>query len=246
MQTLNHYIAGSFLTHGTKALPVLNPFTEETIAEISEATPQDLDAAVLAARNAFTTRGKTTPMERSNLLLKLADALEINKEHLASLESQNQGKLLSVAKADIDFGIDNLKFFAGACRTMQTQAPGKYGQGFSMLTREPFGVVAAITPWNYPIMMACRKLAAVAAGNTIILKPSSLTPLTTIELAKLATQVGFPAGVINVLLGSGDNMGPMLAQHPGIDVLAFTGSTAVGAQLNSRAAPSLKKVNLEL
>jgi len=183
--------------------------------------------------------------------------IEGDKERLAKIESDNQGKTLSLAKSDIEFGIDNLRFFAGACRILTTTSAGNYADthlsnnqhkplGTSILKREPIGVVAAITPWNYPIMMACWKLAAVSVGNTIILKPSSYTPLTSLELAVLATKAGFPKGVINVLTGSGKKVGKMLATHPDIDMIALTGSTETGMEIMKLASSGLKKIHFEL
>src|SRR3989344_2037047 len=151
-----------------------------------------------------------------------------------------------MAKLDIDFSVDNLKFFAGACRSLETPAPGKYSKGYSILRRFPLGVVAAITPWNYPLNMACWKFAALAAGNTLILKPSSLTPVTTLELAKLSEKAGFPKGVINIITGSGENVGTMLAKHSGIDDISLTGSTETGKKIMAYASSTLKKVSLEL
>ncbi|MBX4212458.1 aldehyde dehydrogenase family protein, partial [Candidatus Pacearchaeota archaeon] len=256
MKRLKNYIEGRWEAHSTDYMPVLNPYTEKPIAEIVDSDKEDVDRAVQAARSAFQDWKATTPGERSHLFLKLADALEHNKERLAKLESENQGKTISMAKSDIDFSIDNIRFFAGACRILTTQEPGIYSNavlqgkhiplGESLLKREPLGVIAAITPWNYPIMMACWKLASVAAGNTIILKPSSLTPLTTIELALLAESVGFPKGVINVIHGNGETVGRILALHSGVDCIALTGSTETGKEIMRLASQTLKKIHLEL
>ena len=251
-----NYINGQWISSSTKKLAVVNPYTERKIAEITEADKQDVDLAVEAARRGFTSWSMTTPSERSLLLLKLAELLEKEKKRLADLESQQQGKTVTLANLDIDFGIDNLRFFAGACRALQATAAGNYIDthqskkhtplGTSFLKREPLGVVAAITPWNYPLMMACWKLASVAVGNTIIIKPSSLTPLTTLELALLAEKAGFPKGVINVLTGNGERVGKMLAEHPDIDCIALTGNTETGKELMGLASKTLKKVHLEL
>lgn len=256
MKRWKHYINGQWIATANTTLSVFNPTTEKRIAIIAEAQKADVDQAVHAARAAFTRWKETTPAERASLFLKLADLLEKNKERLAKLESENQGKTIVLATLDVEFSIDNLRFFAGACRSLTTAAAGNYvdahrrkrhvAVGTSFLKREPLGVVAAITPWNYPLMMACWKLAAVAVGNTIILKPSSATPLTTLELALLAEQSGFPPGVINVLTGSGQKAGPLLAEHPGIEVIALTGNTETGKDIMRRAAATLKKVHLEL
>ena len=247
MKRWKHYIGGQWTSVSSTTLPVLNPATEKRIALVSEAQKADVDTAVHAARTAFLLWRETTPGARSSLFLKLADLLEKHTNRLAKLESENQGKTIASAMMDVEFSIDNLRFFAGACRTIGATAAGNYISGStSFLKREPLGVVASITPWNYPLMMACWKLAAVAVGNTIILKPSSSTPLTTLELALLAEQVGFPPGVINVITGSGAKTGALLAEHPGVDMIALTGNTETGKDIMRRAAATLKKVHFEL
>jgi acyl-CoA reductase-like NAD-dependent aldehyde dehydrogenase len=256
MKRWKHYINAQWIATTSTTLAVLNPTTEKRIALIAEAQKADVDQAVHAARTAFMRWKETTPSERAALFLKLAELLEKNKERFAKLESENQGKTITLATLDVEFSIDNLRFFAGACRSMSTVAAGNYidvhrrkrhvAVGTSFLKREPIGVVAAITPWNYPLMMACWKLAAVAVGNTIILKPSSQTPLTTLELALLAEQAGFPPGVINIITGSGQKAGTLLAEHPGIDMIALTGNTETGKDIMRRAAATLKKVHFEL
>ena len=256
MKKCKNYINGSWISFSNKKIDVIDPYTEKKIAEIIESDIKDVNAAVEAARNAFEKWKNTTPRERASLLLKLADLIEKEKDKLAELESGNQGKTIALAEADIEFGIDNIRFYSGACRTLSSQTAGSYidthrhkkhrALGTSVLKREPIGVVASITPWNYPFMTACWKLAAVAAGNTIILKPSSLTPLTTLELANLAEKAGFPSGVINVLTGTGEKVGRLLASHEGIDVIALTGNTETGKEILSLASKNLKKVHLEL
>ena len=242
-----NYINGKWQSHSEKTIPVINPYTEKQIAEIVDSNKSDVDNAAKAAKEAFEVWGKTTPMERSNLLLKLADLVEKDKERLARLESQNQGKTLKFALFDVEFGIDNIRFYASAARSMTSAVSGNYNKSStSILKREPLGVVAAITPWNYPFTMACWKLAAVAAGNAIIIKPSSLTPLTTLELAVLAVKAGFPRGVINVLTGGGESVGRMLASHTEVDMIALTGSTETGKEIMRLASVNLKKIHLEL
>lgn len=254
---LKNYINGKWSSSSKDLIEVVNPFTEEVIAKVTDSNEGEVNDAVKAAKISFDSWRNTTPSERSILLLKLADLLEKDKERIARIESENQGKTISLARVDIEFGIDNLRFFAGACRTMSTVAAGNYLDahsaknghkplGTSILKREPIGVVAAITPWNYPIMMACWKLAAVAVGNTIILKPSSYTPLTTLELASLATKAGFPNGVINVITGSGEKVGKILATHSGVDMIALTGSTETGMEIMKLASSTLKKTHFEL
>ncbi len=256
MKDFKNYINGTWVAFSPKKIPVINPFSEKKIATITASQEKDVDAACHAAQQSFKEWRTTTPAERSLLFLKLAAALEHDKERLARLESCNQGKTIGLATMDIEFAADNLRFFAGACRTLTATAAGEYSDthfrkkhhalGTSFLRREPLGVVAAITPWNYPLLIACWKLASVAVGNTLVIKPSSCTPLTTFELAQLAVKVGFPPGVINVITGSGENVGRMLAQHSAIDMIAFTGSAATGKEIMQLAADNLKKVHLEL
>lgn len=177
-----------------KTLDVLNPYTQKVIAKVQRSSKKDIDETVNAAKKAFEIWSIMTPAERASKLYKLADLLEENLERFAKLESQNQGKSIKMAReGDLPFSIDNLRFYAGACRVLEGKSAAEYSSdGTSILKREPIGVVASITPWNYPLMMACWKLAAVAAGNTIILKPASATPLTTLELAKLTKKGVFP------------------------------------------------------
>ncbi|NCO11337.1 gamma-aminobutyraldehyde dehydrogenase [Candidatus Pacearchaeota archaeon CG_4_9_14_0_2_um_filter_39_13] len=257
INNLKNYINGKWSSSSKHNLNVTNPFTEKVIARVADSDNSDVNLAVKAAKASFESWKTTTPAERSLFFLKLADLLEKDKERLAKIESDNQGKTLLLAKADIEFGIDNLRFFAGACRTLTTTSAGNYVDthlsdnqhkplGTSILKREPIGVVAAITPWNYPMMIACWKLAAVSVGNTIILKPSSYTPLTTLELAALATKAGFPNGVINVLTGSGEKIGKMLATHSEVDMISLTGSTETGMEIMKLASSTLKKTHFEL
>lgn len=256
MKKHQNFINGKSISLSNDALEVLNPYTEQKIAEITDSNEKDLDLAVKSARVAFEKWKKYAPSERSMLLLNLAKLVEDNKKEFAKIESENQGKTLALALSDIEFGIDNLRFYASACRSMTSAVSGEYltaiggeeriPSGSSILRREPIGVVAAITPWNYPFMMACWKMAAVAVGNTIIIKPSSLTPLTTLQLASLSKKAGFPDGVINVVTGSGEKLGTMIAKHPEIDMIALTGSTDTGKEIMSLASATLKKVHLEL
>ena len=235
-------------SNSNRTLDVLNPYTQKIIAKVQRSNKKDVDDAVNAAKKAFEIWSKMTPAERSSKLYKLAELLEENLKKFAKLESQNQGKSIKMAgESDLPFSIDNLKFYAGACRVLEGKSAAEYSSdGTSILRREPIGVVASITPWNYPLMMACWKLAAVAAGNTIILKPASATPLTTLELAKLTKKAGFPDGVLNVITGTGEEIGNELAKHPGIDMIALTGNTETGKQVMQLASQNLKKIHLEL
>ena len=249
MKKYKNYIGGKGVSSNSgELIDVFNPFTRKIIARVQKSNSHDVDTAVRAAREGFEVWGKMTPAERSAVIFKFADLVEINSKKLARLESLNQGKSIKMAaESDIPFAVDNLKFFAGACRILEGKSAHEYSaDGTSILRREPIGVVAAITPWNYPLMMACWKLAAVAAGNSIIIKPASSTPLTTIELAMLSKKAGFPDGVINVLTGTGKEVGVELAKHQEIDMISLTGNTETGKEIMRHAAENLKKVHLEL
>ena len=209
----------------------------------------DVDAAVAAARAAFPGWSGATPGERSAVLHTLAGLLEAEAEELAQTESRQAGKPIRLAREfDVPGTIDNTAFFAGAARTLEGQATAEYSADHtSSIRREPVGVVGSIAPWNYPLQMAAWKvLPAVAAGNTIVLKPSELTPLTTLRFAELATQAGIPDGVFNVLTGTGADCGAHLLRHPQVDMVSFTGSTRVGRTVLEAAATTAKRVHLEL
>ena len=243
-----NFIAGAFRPAASGAVDaVLNPATGEMLAEVASSDATDVDAAVAAAAEAFTTWGRTTPRERSERLLALADAVETNLDELKTLEMQNVGKPVSIIDFEFDLTVDNLRFFAGAARTMQTQAAGEYLEDHtSMLRRDPLGVCVGIAPWNYPLNMAVWKLGpALAAGNTFILKPSELTPLSALKLAEIAADV-FPPGVFNVLTGQGETAGDALVRHPGVAMVSITGDVDTGKLIARNAADSLKRVHLEL
>src|SRR5437762_8122415 len=195
-------------------MEVLNPATGETIAEVPSGTRADVDRAVEAAKKALPEWLETTPGERAEALLKLADAIEEHTDELAELESKNVGKPLSYAKDEMPVCADNIRFFAGAARVLEGKAAGEYMRGYtSFLRREPLGIVAGIVPWNYPLMMAVWKLApALAAGNVQVLKPSEQTPLTTLRFAQLAAEI-LPAGVLNVVTGDGVPAAEAIVKH---------------------------------
>ena len=226
---------------------VINPATEEVIAEVPAGTLDDVDRAVAAARLAFDEWSQTTPAERSAMLWKLAQKVEENAADLSALESANVGKPKGVADFDLEFSIDNLRFFAGAARVLEGKAAGEYSKGYtSMVRREPVGVVGQVAPWNYPIMMAIWKFGpALAAGNTVVLKPASVTPLTALALAEIAADV-FPKGVFNVVTGPGAVVGERLVTHPDVDMVSLTGDTATGQRIAAAAAQTVKRVHLEL
>ncbi len=227
--------------------PVVNPATEEIIDEVPKATVADVDRAVSAARAAFEDWSQTTPAERSMMLWRWAQKIEDNAAELSKLESANVGKPKGTSDFDIEFSIDNLRFFAGAARVLEGKATGEYAKGFtSMVRREPVGVIGQVAPWNYPLMMAIWKLGpALAAGNTVVLKPASATPLTALALAELAADI-FPAGVLNVITGPGKTAGKRLVTHPQVDMVSLTGDTATGIEIAQAAAQTVKRLHLEL
>jgi 1-pyrroline dehydrogenase len=232
--------------HGSE--PILNPATEEEIATAPKSGPSDVDAAVNAAYEAFDSWGYTTPQERANALLKIADSIEEHADEFAQLESLNVGKPIELVKSEeIPVVVDNLRFFAGAARTLQAQASGEYMDGYtSMLRREPVGVVGQVAPWNYPLMMAIWKIGpALAAGNTVVLKPSEQTPLTASRLVQLAAE-HLPPGVLNVIYGHGEEAGAPLMKHPKVAMVSLTGDVATGKAVAHAAADSVKRVHLEL
>ncbi|HTU86469.1 MAG TPA: gamma-aminobutyraldehyde dehydrogenase [Solirubrobacteraceae bacterium] len=247
--TLQNFINGEFVDPvDGQTEPVLNPATGEVIAEAPLSTGADVDLAVRAAKAAYDEWSVTTPGERAFALLKLADAIEEHADELAELESDNAGKPINAFRDDeIPFMVDNLRFFAGAARCMEGRATGEYMRGYtSMIRREPVGVVGQIAPWNYPVMMAVWKIGpALAAGNTIVLKPAETTPLTTLKLAQYAGEI-FPKGVLNVITGHGDPAGQALVTHEDVDMVSLTGSVETGKWIAKAAADTLKRVHLEL
>ncbi|MBB2495663.1 gamma-aminobutyraldehyde dehydrogenase [Aquipseudomonas ullengensis] len=241
-------INGQLVAGEGAAQAVLNPSLGTTLVEIKEASEAQVDAAVRAADAAFDSWSQTAPKDRSLLLLKLADVIDANAEELARLESQNCGKPYSAALNDeLPAIADVFRFFAGASRVMSGSAAGEYLPGHtSMIRRDPVGVVASIAPWNYPLMMAAWKLGpALAAGNTVVLKPSEQTPLTALRLAELAADI-FPAGVINVVFGRGPTVGAPLTGHPKVRMVSLTGSVATGSNIISSTADTVKRMHMEL
>jgi len=230
-------------------MEVLNPATGEAIAEVPRGTAKDVDRAVEAAKRAWPEWFETTPGERAEVLLKLADLIDEHTEELAQLESTNVGKPLPAARDELPVASDNLRFFAGAARLLEGKAAGEYMRGYtSMIRREPLGIVAGITPWNYPLMMAIWKIGpALAAGNVQIVKPSEQTPLTTLRFVQLAQEADIlPAGVLNVVTGDGVPVGEALVKHPDIRLISLTGDVETGKIIARTAADTLKRVHLEL
>jgi aminobutyraldehyde dehydrogenase len=241
-------IDGAFVTGEGEAERVLNPATGELLAAVPEASAEQLHKAVSAAHRAFESWRDTTPMERSRLLLKLADAIESRAEEFARLESLNCGKPYARALGDeLPAIADCFRYFAGAARCVGGTVANEYLAGHtSMIRRDPVGVVGSIAPWNYPLMMAAWKTApALAAGNTVVLKPSEQTPLTALLLAQVAAEI-FPKGVLNVVTGRGASVGQPLVEHPKVAMVSLTGDVATGRKILQAASDTLKRTHLEL
>ena len=238
-------------TKGGSVMSIEDPATGKEIAEVIDASREDVDRAVQAARRAFYDGrwSKKSPSERSKAIWKLADLLESNAESLAKVESDNTGKPYQYVSlgGDIPFAVDNLRFFAGAARDTHGSHAGEFMTGYtSIYRREPVGVVGQIAPWNYPLMMAAWKIGpALAAGCTIILKPAPGTPLTTLMFAELIKEAGIPDGVVNVISG-GNDAGQAIVEHPDVRMVSLTGSTGTGKKIMKTAADTLKRVHLEL
>jgi 1-pyrroline dehydrogenase len=226
---------------------ILDPSTGEVIGVVSSSSAEDIDAAVRAASRAFESWSGKTPRERSEILHRVADAVAANIEELSQLECRNVGKPVSIIDFEMDLTIDNWRFFASAGRFLEGRAAGEYMNGYtSMIRREPVGVIASIAPWNYPLNMATWKLGpALAAGNTVVLKPSELTPFTALKLAEITADI-LPRGVLNVVCGQGDPAGVALVDHAEVAMVSLTGSVAAGKEVARAAARTLKRVHLEL
>jgi aminobutyraldehyde dehydrogenase len=241
-------IDGAFVAGEGDAERVLNPASGELLVALPEASVEQVHKAVSAAHRAFESWSETTPMERSRLLLKLADAIEARAEEFARLESLNCGKPYARALGDeIPAVADCFRYFAGAARCVSGTVANEYLAGHtSMIRRDPLGVIASIAPWNYPLMMAAWKTApALAAGNTVVLKPSEQTPLTTLLLARVAAEI-FPKGVINVIAGRGASVGQPLVEHPKVAMVSVTGDVSTGRKILQAATGTLKRTHLEL
>ena len=241
-------IGAKFVAGTDKPEDVINPKTEETIVTLPDASPAQVDEAVDAATAAFQSWSRTTPAERSGLLLKLADAIDREAEAFATLEALNTGKpRIRVLQDEMPAVADCFRFFAGAVRSLHGPVAGEYMTGFtSMIRRDPIGVVGSIAPWNYPLMMAAWKLApALGGGNTIVIKPSEQTPLTTLKLGKLVAGI-FPEGVVNVITGRGATTGQALINHPKVAMVSLTGSIDTGRKVLQAASATIKRTHLEL
>nr|WP_300049807.1 gamma-aminobutyraldehyde dehydrogenase [uncultured Nocardioides sp.] len=247
-RTLRNFIGGTYVDGSAGATSdVVDPTTGQVVAQAPVSGAEEVDAAYEAADRAFGEWGRTTPSERQQALLKIADAIESHAEELIALESANTGKIKALtASEEIPPMVDQLRFFAGAARVLEGKAAGEYMAGHtSWIRREPIGVVGQVTPWNYPLLMAVWKIGpALAAGNTVVLKPSDTTPESTLRLAELASEF-LPAGTLNVVTGDRET-GRLLVEHPTPGLVAITGSVRAGAEVAASAAPQVKRVHLEL
>lgn len=242
------FIDGQFVAGEGEAERILDPATGEVIALVPEASFEQVQKAVLAANRAFEGWSATTPQERSRILLRIADAIEANAEAFARLEALNCGKpYIRALEDEIPAIADCFRFFAGAARCMHGPVAGEYLAGHtSMIRRDPIGVVGSIAPWNYPLMMAAWKTApALAAGNTVVLKPSEQTPLTTLLFAQVVADL-LPKGVLNVICGRGQSVGQPLVEHPLVRMVSLTGDVSTGRRILQAASATLKRTHLEL
>ena len=244
---IQNFIGGEERPAADGTEPVINPATAQQIALTPLSGEADVDAAVRAAAEAFPTWSETPAGERALALLQIADAVEEHGEELCQLESLNVGKPIEAMREEIPFIVDNLRFFAGAARMLDAPAAGEYMRGYtSMVRREPVGVVGQVAPWNYPLMMAVWKIGpALAAGNTVVLKPSEQTPMTAARLAEICAE-HLPGGVLNVIFGHGEPAGAALMRHPDVAMVSLTGDVGTGKAVARAAAETVKRVHLEL
>lgn len=248
VQTYRQFIGGEFVDAADgRTADVINPADDQVIAQVPKSAAEDVDRAVNAAETAFESWKKTTPQDRAALLLKIADALEAKGDELGRLESRNAGKPVGAAIDEMAVCADLFRFFAGASRVMDGLAANEFAAGHtSIIRRDPIGVVASIAPWNYPLYMASWKLGpALATGNTVVLKPSARTPLTALAFARILAEI-LPPGVVNVVSGSGAEIGDALVAHPKVRMVAITGDTATGKHVAKIASDTLKRLHLEL
>ncbi|MCQ6273328.1 gamma-aminobutyraldehyde dehydrogenase [Pseudarthrobacter sp. R1] len=247
---MHQFIDGQFQTGASgRKLDIINPATGESVETVTLAGRADVDQAVAAARAAFPSWAAATPGERSTVLSRFARLLAEQAEDYAVAESRQTGKPLRLVREfDIPGTIDNADFFAGAARNLEGKATAEYSPDHtSSIRREAIGVIGSISPWNYPLQMAAWKiLPAIAAGNTIVLKPAQITPLTSLMFARTLQEAGLPDGVVNIIVGDGSEAGAALMRHPGVDMVSFTGSTTVGRTVLEAAAINSKRVHLEL
>lgn len=248
MSVLQNYINGEFVpSASTETIDIINPVDESVVAVSPVSTAADVDTAMAAATAAFVGWSTTTPSERQKALLKLADAIEAGSDQLVAAQARNTGQPEEqIADEEVTVGADQVRFFAGAARTLEGKSAGEYMSGHtSFVRREPVGVIGQVTPWNYPLMMAIWKIApAIAAGNTVVLKPSDTTPESTLALAEISRGI-LPPGVLNVVLGNGET-GAAVVGHPTPRMVSITGSVRAGIAVAVSAAQQLKTAHLEL
>ncbi|WP_432180707.1 gamma-aminobutyraldehyde dehydrogenase [Streptomyces sp. NBC_00063] len=245
---LSMFIAGQTVAAVSEMTEdVLNPATGEVIARAPLGGQEDVHRAVAAADAAFWGWANTPPAERARALLRLADRLEEHTDEIASLESANVGKPLHIAREEVDFAVDNFRFFAGAARVLEGKSAGEYSPTHtSFIRRDPLGIVGSVAPWNFPLVMAAWKIGpALMTGNTLVLKPSEQTPLTALKLAELAADL-LPEGVLNVVTGHGDTVGEAITRHPRVRMTSLTGDTSTGKRVAVAASTNLKRLHLEL
>jgi aldehyde dehydrogenase (NAD+)/betaine-aldehyde dehydrogenase len=243
------FIGGEFVDAlDGRTLPTLNPHDGSRLADVAEAGPADIDRAVAAARAAFPAWRDTPAAERGRLLLRLADAIEADAAELARLESLDTGHPINdTTRLDVPRTAVTFRYFGGMADKLQGSVVPVERGFLNYVVREPVGVVGQIVPWNFPLMFTSWKMGpALAAGNTVVLKPAELTPLSSLRVAELMAEVGFPPGVVNIVPGFGQRAGAHLAEHRGVDKIAFTGSTAVGRRIVEASSGNLKRVQLEL
>jgi betaine-aldehyde dehydrogenase len=229
-----------------EARTLINPATGDVVAELEDSTPSDVDAAVAGARAALAAWSSATPGERSRVLLRWAELLERDADELVRLEIEETGKPLTTMRdGELPFAIDNVRFFAGAARSLDGTGAGRFSQGYtSMITRRPVGVVGAIAPWNFPLVMAVWKLApALAAGCPVVIKPAPHTPRTTLRAVELLVEAGLPPGAAAAVTGDG-SVGEALVVHPDVAMISLTGSTETGRRVMELAAPRVKRLHL--
>ena len=247
-RTYQQLIGGQFVDAADgRTAEVINPANDEAIATVPASSAEDVDRAVQAAATAFESWKKTTPQDRSLMLLKIADAIESRADELGRLESANAGKPVGIAIDEMAVCADLFRFFAGAARVMDGLAANEFAAGHtSIIRRDPIGVVASIAPWNYPLYMASWKLGpALATGNTVVLKPSARTPLTALAFGETLAEI-LPPGVVNVLSGAGSEIGDALVGHPTVRMVSITGDTVTGKRIARIASESVKRLHLEL
>jgi 1-pyrroline dehydrogenase len=243
-----NFIGGAWAdARAGKTDKVVNPATGEVLDEVASSDAADVDAAVGAAKAAFAEWSSTTPRQRAEALLKIADAIEADLATIQQLEIDNVGKPVSIIEFEMDLTVDNWRFFAGAARCLESAVAGEYMEDHnSFMRRDPIGVVGSIAPWNYPINMATWKVGpALAAGNSVVLKPSELTPLSALRLAEITAEI-LPPGVLNVITGQGETAGAALVSHPDVAMVSLTGDVGTGKVIAKTAADTLKRVHLEL